>query len=63
MYPGRAMPVDSSARVAWVIPPELRAALALAAAEHDRSVSAEARVALTAWCKQHGIDPSNLPAK
>jgi hypothetical protein len=62
MYRGNTMPVDSSARVSWVIPPELRAALAQVAAQHDRTTSAEARVALADWCRKHGVDPGQPAA-
>lgn len=48
-----AMPVDTSNRVTWVIPLQLRQELAEVAADNDRTISAEARVALAAWIKQH----------
>lgn len=51
------MPVNTEDRVTWVIPKALRQAVSQLAAQHDRTISAEARQALVAWCKQHGIDP------
>jgi len=47
------MPVDTSNRVTWVVPLQLRQELAEVAADNDRTISAEARVALAAWIKQH----------
>ena len=52
---GSAAPLED--RVSWVIPRSLRQAIAKVAAQSDRTISAEARVALAAWCRQHGIDP------
>lgn len=52
-----AMPVDTSNRVTWVIPLQLRQAIAKVATKNDRTISAEARVALAAWCRQNGVDP------
>jgi plasmid stability protein len=51
------MPVNTEDRVSWVIPKTLRQAIAKVAAQHDRTISAEARQALAAWCRQHGVDP------
>ena len=47
------MPVAPEDRVTWVIPLQLRQELAEVAADNDRTISAEARVALAAWIKQH----------
>ena len=52
-----SMPVNTEDRVSWVIPKTLRQAIAKVAAQHDRTISAEARQALAAWCRQHGVDP------
>lgn len=56
------MPVKPEDRVSWVIPEHLRRALAVVAEQHDRTSSAEARQALIAWCKKHGVNPESFKA-
>ena len=59
MYRGNTMPVDSSARVSWVIPPHIRAALAAAAQQDHRTVSAEARYLLEEALRNRGFNPDD----
>ena len=42
-----------------LVPPTFLARLKLAAAQHERSQSAEARAALEAWFTQHAIPEPN----